>query len=54
MKKYLIFDFDGVIADTFELNKKFSRESGHEFTEEDFLAHHDGNVYENPRIQFNP
>jgi beta-phosphoglucomutase-like phosphatase (HAD superfamily) len=52
MKKYLVFDFDGVIADTAEINKQSSRDTGHIFTEEDFLAHHDGNVYEKPRIQY--
>lgn len=48
MKKTIIFDFDGVIADTADIMLSLMRESEPEFTEEDFKAHHDGNVYEEP------
>lgn len=51
-KKCIVFDFDGVIADTWAINQECARKSGHEFTLEDFLAHHDRNPYQNPRIAF--
>lgn len=52
MIKAIIFDFDGVLADTYEFNKKLSKEVGHDVSHEDFKAHHDGNVYEKPKIPF--
>lgn len=54
MLKNIIFDFDGVIADTFDMNLALSQEHHEGATLEDFLAHHDGNVYEEPRIMFKP
>ncbi len=54
MIKHLIFDFDGVIADTFDINWSISQEHDQSATIEDFLAHHDGNVFAEPRIKFNP
>jgi len=54
MVKNLIFDFDGVIADTSDINWALSQEHDTTATYEDFLAHHDGNVFEEPRIKFNP
>lgn len=54
MIKHIIFDFDGVIADTFDMNWALSQEHDEHATLEDFLAHHDGNVFETPRINFKP
>lgn len=51
--QHIIFDFDGVIADTADINWLLSQEHDNEATYEDFLAHHDGNVFEEPRIKFN-
>ena len=52
MIKHLIFDFDGVIADTHDINWAISSECDPAATYEDFLAHHDGNVFAEPRIKF--
>lgn len=52
MLKHLIFDFDGVIADTHDINWALSQEHDSTATYEDFLAHHDGNVFAEPRIKF--
>lgn len=52
MIKNLIFDFDGVIGDTFDINWGLSQEHDETATLEDFLAHHDGNVFAEPRIKF--
>jgi phosphoglycolate phosphatase len=54
MIKNIIFDFDGVIADSFDVNLALSKEHDEDATLEDFLAHHDGNVFETPRINFKP
>jgi len=51
-KYHLIFDFDGVIGDTFDILWAVSQQHATDPTLEDFLAHHDGNVYEEPRLQF--
>ena len=48
--KAIIFDFDGVLADTADFNKNLTKEVGHDVSEEEFKAHHDGNVMEQPRI----
>jgi len=52
--KALVFDFDGVLADTYNLNKELSKRVGHDVSHEDFKAHHDGNVFEKPKIPFTP
>ena len=52
MLKNIIFDFDGVIADTHDINWALSQEHDETATYEDFLAHHDGNVFAEPRIKF--
>jgi phosphoglycolate phosphatase len=54
MLKNLIFDFDGVIADTHDINWALSQEHDETATHEDFLAHHDGNVFAEPKIKFKP
>lgn len=52
MLKAIIFDFDGVIADTFQLNVDITREQKKKFTLKDFRDHHNGNVWEKPVIQY--
>ncbi|MFA5926055.1 MAG: HAD family hydrolase [Parcubacteria group bacterium] len=52
MLKAVIFDFDGVIADTFQLNVNISREQKKKFTLKEFRDHHNGNVWEKPVIQY--
>lgn len=51
MLKHIIFDFDGVIADTFDMNWSICQMHDPVATSEDFLAHHDGNVYAEPRVR---
>jgi HAD superfamily hydrolase (TIGR01509 family) len=47
MIKTLIFDFDGVIHDTFDFHRhKIIEFSGRELTEEDYRDMHNGNFYE--------
>lgn len=52
MTKDVIFDFDGVIADTRDMLFDIFQTYAHGVTDEDFDAHFDGNVYETPRITF--
>lgn len=52
MVQHIIFDFDGVLADTGDVNFAIAKGLHPEITPEDFTAHHDGNVYESPRIPF--
>ena len=53
MIKAIIFDFDGVIADTYELNLKICRNQGRpDLSEEEFKDHHNGNVFNVPAIEF--
>jgi phosphoglycolate phosphatase len=54
MLKAIIFDFDGVIGDTYHLNFEISKIFDKNLTEQDFIDHHKGNVYEAPRIIFQP
>ncbi len=52
--KHIIFDFDGVIGDTFDILLALSfKYAVNNPTEEDFLAHHDGNVFMEPKVLFN-
>ncbi|MFK7937898.1 MAG: HAD family hydrolase [Roseovarius sp.] len=48
----LIFDFDGVIADTRDALFAMFQDFVPDITPEDFAAHFDGNVYDSPRIKF--
>ena len=48
----IVFDFDGVLADTADIIFSLFREMNTLVTAEDFKAHHDGNVYEEPVIEF--
>ena len=50
--KAIIFDFDGVLADTYNFNMGLTKEVGHDVNHEVFKAHHDGNVFEQPKIPF--
>ncbi len=50
--KAIIFDFDGVLADTYVFNMGLTKEVGHDVDHKDFKAHHDGNVLEEPKIPF--
>jgi len=54
MIKHLIFDFDGVVADSFDMNWALTQEHDDTATVDDFRAHHDGNVFEEPKIKFKP
>lgn len=46
MKKLLIFDFDGVIEDTFELSFGFFKKQFPDITREEYRSLFDGNFYE--------
>ncbi len=52
MLKAIIFDFDGVIGDTYNINHALSQEFDPSISEQDFQDHHNGNVFEEPRIHF--
>jgi len=52
MIKAIIFDFDGVIGDTYNLNFEVSKLFDSNMTEQDFIDHHKGNVFEKPKIKF--
>lgn len=51
--KAIIFDFDGVIADTYKYVRELLKKIGLQVNEKDFKDHHNGNVYESPKIPFN-
>lgn len=50
--KNIIFDFDGVLADTFDVNLAISQMLLPDVTRDDFVAHHDGNVHAQPVMPF--
>lgn len=50
--KNIVFDFDGVLADTADIIFSLFREMNSVVTKEHFMAHHDGNVYEEPVVEF--
>ena len=50
MIKSIVFDFDGVIGNTYHINMEVCRLFDTEFTEQDFKDHHNGNVFEEPKI----
>ena len=45
MKKLLIFDFDGVLEDTFKLSFGFFKEQFSILTQDDYRSWFDGNFY---------
>lgn len=50
--KAIVFDFDGVLADSFELGKNIAKEVGHDVDDEIWRSHHDGNALEKPVVPF--
>jgi HAD superfamily hydrolase (TIGR01549 family) len=52
MPKAIIFDFDGVLADTYDLHFELSKTFDTDLSEQDFKDHHNGNVFETPKIRF--
>jgi phosphoglycolate phosphatase len=48
----LIFDFDGVLGNTYQINFSVSKFFDPKISEQDFKDHHNGNVFEKPIIQF--
>lgn len=52
MIKATIFDFDGVLGDTWETGISICRDLGMNFTLDDYLDHHNGNVFEKPKLNF--
>lgn len=54
MKPHLIYDFDGVLGDTAELNYRIIKSLHPEIAREAYLIdHHRGNVFERPVVPFN-
>ncbi len=51
MFKAIIFDFDGVIWDTYEMNYTLSKLFDPNITRQDFEDHHNGNVWAEPKIK---
>ena len=54
MLKALIFDFDGVIGDTYDLNYTLSRLFDPGISKQYFEDHHNGNVWAEPKIKITP
>lgn len=52
MLKAIIFDFDGVIGNTYDINFKIAKTIDKNLTEENFKNHHKGNSYKERRIKF--
>jgi phosphoglycolate phosphatase len=52
MLKAIVFDFDGVIADTFDLSVRIIRKNGKRVTRKQYRDHHNGNVWEEPAVYF--
>ena len=50
-KKLLIFDFDGVLEDTFEWNFEVASKRYKNLDKEDYRAWFDGNIYEQPTVK---
>jgi phosphoglycolate phosphatase len=54
MLKVIIFDFDGVIGNTFNVNLKVWQSFDPKVTVQQYRDHHNGNVYEQPTIYIDP
>ena len=52
MIKAIIFDFDGVLADTWETGINICRDLKIDFTLDDYRDHHNGNVFSQPKLKF--
>jgi phosphoglycolate phosphatase len=48
----IIFDFDGVLAETFKFTLNITKDVGHEVNEKSWKDHHNGNVFEKPSVNF--
>ena len=51
MKDLLIFDFDGVLEDTFDWNYDVARKRYKNLNKEDYRTWFDGNIYEHPIVK---
>ncbi|MBI2109212.1 MAG: HAD family hydrolase [Parcubacteria group bacterium] len=51
MKKLIIFDFDGVLEDTFDWNFEVARKRYKNLDKEDYRTWFDGNIYEHPTVK---
>ena len=51
MKKLLIFDFDGVVEDTFDWNYEVAKKRYKNLDKEDYRTWFDGNIYEHPTVK---
>ena len=51
MRKLLIFDFDGVLEDTFDWNYEVARKRYTNLDKEDYRTWFDGNIYEHPVVK---
>lgn len=51
MKKLLIFDFDGVLEDTFDWNFEVASKRYKGLDKEDYRTWFDGNIYEHPVVR---
>ena len=53
-KKVIIFDFDGVIADTAEISFSIHKHFFLDITKEEWVGLSLGNIYENKHIVYTP
>ena len=51
MKKLLLFDFDGVLEDTFDWNFEVASKRYKNLTKKDYRTWFDGNIYEHPVVK---
>ena len=51
MKDLLIFDFDGVLEDTFDWNYEVAKKRYKNLNKEDYRSWFDGNIYEHPTVK---
>ena len=54
MQKAIIFDFDGVIGDTFQINLELFREFIDDFSVQDFKDNHNGNIFQGSKMVLDP
>lgn len=54
MIKAIIFDYDGVIIDSYKTNLELAIQYNPHATEQDFINQHMGNVFKDPVISYNP
>lgn len=54
MLKAIIFDFDGVIGDTFKTNFELFKPFISNLTEQDFKDNHNGNIFQGSKINLAP